>query len=190
MFSQQDRPPASPDRECFRTESCTDTAHCRRARRYAGPAPAAGKRRCHRQRIHLRPQAVDDLHRAGSPLTRPLAQRLERDVDESSIARSLPAGIGIHVRDRGIGLDDVHQLLHRVLHERERSVLRTLHAPDNGAGVLLREESLGNPVQSPPHSARWSAPAQSGSAADCPAPTSANGDRCDSSQLKNLSLAR
>ena len=50
------------------------------------------------------------------------------------------------MRHRRIGLDDLHQLRDGVLHEGERRVLRPLHTADNRAGVLLREEPLGNPV--------------------------------------------
>ena len=36
------------------------------------------------------------------------------------------------------------QRLDGVVHDRERGVLRSLHAAEDDAGVLLREEALGN----------------------------------------------
>ena len=53
-----------------------------------------------------------------------------------------PPRISVHVRHRRIGLDDRHHLLHREVHERERSVLRALHAAHDRAGVLLGEEAF------------------------------------------------
>jgi hypothetical protein len=38
------------------------------------------------------------------------------------------AGVGVDVRDGGIGFDDLHQLIDGVVHERERGILRPLHA--------------------------------------------------------------
>ena len=56
----------------------------------------------------------------------------------------IAAGIGVDIRDRGIGLDDLHHLQDEVIHERERGVLRSLHAAHQHAGILLRKKSLGN----------------------------------------------
>ena len=44
----------------------------------------------------------------------------------------------------GSALDHTHQLFDRIVHHRKRRILRTLHSSDDGAGVLLREKSLGN----------------------------------------------
>ena len=55
-----------------------------------------------------------------------------------------PRRIGVHVVNRRICLDDIHQLQHGVVHQWKRSVLRALHTPHNRARVLLREKSLGH----------------------------------------------
>ena len=68
-------------------------------------------------------------------------QRLQRNVDEAAIPA---AGVGVHVIDGWIRLDDVHQLQDGIVHQRERSILRTLHAADDRSRVLLREEALGH----------------------------------------------
>ena len=68
-----------------------------------------------------------------------LVERLERDVDEAVVAA---AGVGVDVKDGGIGLDDVDELEDGIVHERERGVLRALHAADDRASVLLREETF------------------------------------------------
>ncbi len=75
-----------------------------------------------------------------------LVQRLERDIDEAAVAgaAAIAAGEAIHIGHRRIGLDDVDQRFDRVVHHAEGGVLRSLHAADHCARVLLREEALGN----------------------------------------------
>ena len=85
-------------------------------------------------------QTVDHLR--GADLAD--VERLERDVEGADIGGPVAAGIGIHVLDGGIGLDDLDHLQERVVDEREGCVLRPLHAAGDGAGVLLREEAFGN----------------------------------------------
>ena len=41
-----------------------------------------------------------------------------------------------------VGLDDIHQFLNRVVHDRKRCVLRSSHVAHNHARILLRKESL------------------------------------------------
>ena len=67
-----------------------------------------------------------------------------RHEHEASISRTLPAGESYDVVRGGIVRDHVHELLDRVVHDRERRVLRALHAAEDDACVLRRKEPLGD----------------------------------------------
>ena len=73
-----------------------------------------------------------------------LVQRLQRDEREAAVGGALAAGESHHVLHAGIGLDDAHRLAAPRPHRVERGILRPLHPARHGAGVLLREKSLGN----------------------------------------------
>jgi len=91
------------------------------------------------RRFHPRTQPVDDLRCAC------LAdlQWFQRDVDEAAIRSSLTAGKANYVLDTRIGLDYAGQLAQRVIHDRERCVLRPANCALQGPCVLLRENPLG-----------------------------------------------
>ena len=82
-------------------------------------------------------------------------QGLERHVNKAAVGGSAAAGVGVDVKDGGVLLDDVDDLLHGEVHEGEGSVLRSLHAAEDGAGVLLGEEALGNADEDEDSSAQW-----------------------------------
>ncbi len=71
-----------------------------------------------------------------------LVQGLQRDELVARVGGALAAGKSHDVLDAGIGLDDIHRLLDRLLHGIKRSILRPLQPALQHAGVLLREESF------------------------------------------------
>ena len=76
-------------------------------------------------------------------------ERLQGDVDEAAIRGASATGKSDYVSHSRIGPNHIHQLADRVIHLRERCVLRPLHAANNGSRVLLREKSLGDSNNQP-----------------------------------------
>ena len=106
------------------------------------------KGRSNGQAVHLRPQAVDHVHRRSlaygarwTAFSAVAAQGFERDEHESAVAAP---GVSVDVRYGGIGFDDVDQRLTREVHQRERGILRPLHLTHDHSCVLLREEAPGD----------------------------------------------
>ena len=91
----------------------------------------------------LRPQPRDDLEGVDVALV----PRLQRDEHAAVVLRRVAdAGAERHRHrvDRRVGLDDRAELLLQLDHLREGNVLRRFGSAEQNAGVLLREEALGN----------------------------------------------
>src|SRR5258708_18769532 len=71
------------------------------------------------------------------------AQWLERQKDEAAIGLSAASEADHHL-DRGVFLDDRDELLEFLPHQLERNALVGLDAAVDPAGILLREEALGD----------------------------------------------
>ena len=84
--------------------------------------------------------AIDDVARTDVALF----QRLQRSVQKSCVGRAVAARESDNVCHRWIGFDHADQLLHRIVHHGEGGILRSLQAANDCAGVLLREETLGD----------------------------------------------
>ena len=91
----------------------------------------------------LRPQPVDDLVGAGVALAC-AGFRAMNTRPWLSVAVGPPGPICSRPRDRGILQQDIDQRLLALGHRRERDILCGLGDADDLAGVLLREEALGN----------------------------------------------